>query len=276
MDRFREMMMKDKRVIFLYDFANAKDCFPQNSISGGVCYFLWSKNNPGHCDFISNYGGKEYRMIRDLDEFPTLVRYNEAVYVIRKIQAQNEQVLSEIASSISPFGLPTSVRGNLISSGNNKVKLHSSAGISYISKNDYQKGHEWIGKYKVLVSQTGAEHAGEPAKDGKFKVLTSSLKAIGPYDVCTHSYLLIGPWTDESSAKNAASYLKTQFVRFLILAAMSSIHITKNTFLYVPLQDFSKPWTDAELYAKYGLTEEEIAFIESMIRPMGDEGDSDA
>ncbi|NCU25695.1 restriction endonuclease, partial [Candidatus Nomurabacteria bacterium] len=175
MDRFREMMMKDKRVIFLYDFANAKDCFPQNSISGGVCYFLWSKNNPGHCDFISNYGGKEYRMIRDLDEFPTLVRYNEAVYVIRKIQAQNEQVLSEIASSISPFGLPTSVRGNLISSGNNKVKLHSSAGISYISKNDYQKGHEWIGKYKVLVSQTGAEHAGEPAKDGKFKVLTSSL-----------------------------------------------------------------------------------------------------
>jgi site-specific DNA-methyltransferase (adenine-specific) len=54
----------------------------------------------------------------------------------------------------------------------------------------------------------------------------------------------------------------------LLLQAISSIHITKDKFVFVPMQDFSEPWTDEKLYKKYGLTQDEIAFIESMIRPM--------
>ena len=108
----------------------------------------------------------------------------------------------------------------------------------------------------------------EPSSDGKYRVLTSSMQAIGPKDVCTHSYILIGPFNRKEEADNLLGYLKTRFVRFLLLQCVSSIHISRATFQFVPLQDFSKPWTDAELYAKYGLTDEEIAFIESMIKPM--------
>ena len=89
-----------------------------------------------------------------------------------------------------------------------------------------------------------------------------------PGDVCTHSYLLAGAFPTRDEAENLLGYLKTKFVRFLILQALSSIHLTKTTFSFVPVQDFSKSWTDVELYEKYGLTEEEIAFIESMIKPM--------
>lgn len=94
------------------------------------------------------------------------------------------------------------------------------------------------------------------------------MKAIGKGEICSHSYILIGPMSSMVEAKNACEYLKTKFVRFLILMALSSIHISKKTMSFVPMQDFSKPWTDEELYEKYGLNDDEIKFIESMIKPM--------
>ena len=96
----------------------------------------------------------------------------------------------------------------------------------------------------------------------------NSLMVIEPNEVCTETYLVIGVFEDKISALHMESYLKTKFLRFLLLQSLTSIHITKGCFQFVPLQDFSKPWTDEELYKKYNLTEEEIAFIESMIRPM--------
>ena len=108
---------------------------------------------------------------------------------------------------------------------------------------------------------------------GTFRVLTSSIKVIGPKEVCTHSYFIIGNYQEKETAENVLTYLKTRFVRFLILLSMSSINLSKLVFSFVPMQDFSKPWTDAELYAKYNLTDEEIAFIESMIKPMELGGD---
>lgn len=124
-----------------------------------------------------------------------------------------------------------------------------------------------------MVSQIGAEHAGEPGKDGTFRVLTSSMRVLLPDEVCTNSYIVIGEYDNPVEAGNLLDYLKTKFVRFLVLQAVSSIHISKTSFTFVPSLDFSKPWTDAELYAKYSLTEEEIAFIESMIKPMELGGD---
>lgn len=98
--------------------------------------------------------------------------------------------------------------------------------------------------------------------------MTSSMKVLEPGEVCTHSYLVLGPLDSDVTAQNLLKYVKTSFVRFLLLLAMTSIHLTKTTFSFVPMQDFSKPWTDEELYVKYGLSDEEIAFIESMIKPM--------
>lgn len=145
----------------------------------------------------------------------------------------------------------------------------------HISPKIVLKGYELVDKYKILISKTSAEHAGEPGKDGMFRVVTSSIKVIGPNEVCTHSYFVIGQYEDEKLANNALTYLKTRFVRFLMLLSMSSINLSKLVFSFVPMQDFSEPWTDEKLYAKYGITEEEQAFIESMIRPMELGGDND-
>jgi len=268
LDDFRDEMLKDNHLLNITDHPNAKDCFPQNSISGGVCYFLRSRDNIGECKFSSIRNGNTYTLIRRLDEFAVLVRYNEAVEILRKVRSKDEKILSEIASSLTPFGLSTNYRGKNTPSGKNDFKLHTSEGITFISSNEVEKGYEYINKYKVLISKTGAEHAGEPDKNGKYRVLTSSMKVLEPNELCTHSYFVIGQFDNSLPAENLLTYLKTRFLRFLVLLSMSSINVSKSVFQFVPIQDFSESWTDENLYKKYDLTKDEIAFIESMIRPM--------
>ena len=267
LDDFRQLLMKDDSFVMYSDFSNSKDCFSNISISGGIGYFLRNYNYHGLCQFKNTINGKTSTLSRKMDEFDIIVRYNEAISILRRLKLKKEDNLRQSVSAISPFGISTSIRGHNNPSSST-YKLFSSQGQSFINKEDLTKGFEWIGKYKVLVSQTGAEHAMEPSSDGKYRVLTSSMQAIGPKDVCTHSYILIGPFDRKEEADNLLGYLKTRFVRFLLLQCVSSIHISRATFQFVPLQDFSKPWTDEELYTKYGLTEDEIAFIESMIKPM--------
>ena len=268
LDGFREEMMKDDCIKFLVDFANAKDCFPQNSISGGVCYFFRDSLYHGTCSFTNIRGGHSINMERNLNEFSVLVRYNEAVSIIHKIKKLKENLLSEDVSPISPFGFGSYARGVEEMDSEHSITLYSSGGVGYVTRNEVTKGVEYLDCYKVMLSQTGAEHAGEPAKDGTFRVFTNTMKVLYPNEVCTHSYILIGCFDNENMALNLCEYLKTTFVRFLSLLAMSSIHLSRSTFVFVPLQDFSHPWTDEMLYKKYGLTDEEVAFIESMIRPM--------
>lgn len=267
LDKFRDEMKADKRISKLIDYANAKDCFPQNSISGGVCYFLWERDYNGACEFTNVNGQKKTTIKRDLDEYPMLVRYNDAISIIRKVLSHKEMSLSTIVGSLMPFGLSTNVRGHEVKEEGDLV-LHASDGITFISPQLITKGVDVINKYKVLVSKVSSEHAGEPGKGGKFKVLTTATKVIGPNEVCTHSYLLVGNYDDKARAENVCGYLYTSFVRFLVWTSMSSINVSKSVFSFVPLQDFSHPWTDEMLYKKYGLDEKEIAFIESMIRPM--------
>ena len=94
-----------------------------------------------------------------------------------------------------------------------------------------------------------------------------------PGSVCTETYLCIGPFKSESEAENVCSYISCKLTRFLIMLQKPSQNTTKKVYTFVPMQDFSQPWTDEKLYAKYGLTDEEIAFVEWMIRPMGINGD---
>jgi len=268
LDDFRDEMLNDNHLLNITDYPNAKDCFPENSISGGVCYFLRSRDNVGECTFSSVRNGNVHTLTRRLDEFAVLVRYNEAVEILRKVKFKNEDLLSDIASSLTPFGLPTNYRGENIPSSKNDLKVHTSEGVTFISPNDVEKGCEYLNKYKVLISKTGAEHAGEPGKDGKYRVFTSSMKVLEPNELCTHSYFVIGQFDDSLSAENLLTYLKTRFLRFLVLLSMSSINVSKSVFQFVPIQDFTDSWTDEKLYKKYNLTKDEIAFIESMIRPM--------
>ena len=267
LEDFRDKMMNDRHIRVLVDFVNAKDCFPQNSISGGVCYFLWDEEYEGNCRFSNIKGGLSNTISRPLNEFPVLVRYNDAVSILHKSKKLKEQDLSQIVSSLCPYGLPTDYRGKEHSFVNSLV-LHSSEGKSYVRREEVTKGLDSIDTYKIIIGKVSAEHAGEPGKDGMYRVLTASTRVIGPKEICTHSYFIVGNYRNKETADNLLSYLYTKFVRFLLLVTLSSINLSKSVFWVVPLQDFSHPWTDEMLYKKYGLTDEEIAFIESMIRPM--------
>lgn len=271
LDTFREEMMKDGHVRYLVDFLNAKDCFPQNSIGGGVSYFLWDRDNPGPCKFTNIANGKSTTMERGLNDYPVLVRYNEGISILTKIRNLNFKPLSDIVSPLMPFGLGTDYRGHDKYNRGDYV-LHSSKGISYVSPAEIKKGIEYINCYKILISKTSSEHAGEPSKLGNFKVLTSSMKVIGPGEICTHSYFVIGQFQKKEEAENLYSYLCSKFVRFLLLLSLSSINMSKLVFTFVPMQKFSKPWLDDELFIKYGLDQDEIEFIENLIRPMNTGG----
>lgn len=270
LDSFRNEMINDKKIRELTDYTNAKDCFPGISLSGGVNYFLWEKDYMGPCKFNSIHDGKKNTHIRYLNEFPVLVRYNEAVSIINKVKSFCENSLSEIVSSINPFGFATSERGRKNQSGN-LIKLYSSKGAGFVNKSDVIQGLNLLDKYKIMISQTTSEHAGEPGKDGRYK-LFSKVNVLSPNEICTFSYIVVGPLLNKKEADNLKDYLITKFARFLVLQAVSSIHLSKEKFLFLPRQDFNETWTDEKLYKKYGLTEEEIAFIDSIIRPMDLDG----
>lgn len=271
LDEFRESMLHDKHISHIVDYINSQDCFQGVSISGGVNYFLWERDRKGPCKFTCIRNSQSSALERYLDEFPVLVRYNDAVGIINKVQVKQEPKISSIVSAINPFGFPTSYRGSSART-KNSLKLYSSGGAGYVPESELVQGRDLVKKYKVMVSQTISEHAGEPSKDGKYKVL-STVRVLKPGEICTFSYITIGSFEKESEAVNLRDYLFTKFARFMVLQAVSSIHLSKEKFIFLPIQDFSKRWTDDLLYKKYDLTEQEVEFIESLIRPMepGDE-----
>jgi len=265
LDEFRRIMLNDVHIKYLKDYVNAKDCFPETSIGGGVCYFLRQSDYKGNCKFVSVVNGEESVSIRSLNEFEIFVRHNKALDIIHKINSSEKRV-SSIMLSRNPFGIPSSARGENTHI-EDSYSLISSKGIGYVLWNDSYSNKEYADSYKVMVSKIINEHAGEPDKNGQVKLL-SSLKVLSPKEICTDSYLIIGKYEDRTLAENLREYLATKFARFLLLQSVTSINLSKDKFQFVPLQDFSRPWTDEMLYKKYDLSEEEIAFIESMIKPM--------
>lgn len=267
LDDFREEMLGDSKVKYLFDYLNAKECFPGVSIGGGVCYFLWEKDYNGPCSVTNILNGNTSTMTRKLNQFSIFVRSNNSIKIIKKVEAEKGDNLSILVSSRNPFGLSSAHRGNKAKKSDNDLLLQSSEGDSYISKNDVNKGNNLINSYKVVLSKVTSEHAGEPASDGKFKIL-SSLKVLLPKQVCTDSYLIVGNFKSKREAEHLLMYLKGKFARFLLLQAVTSINLSKEKFVFVPAQDFTQEWTDEKLYKKYQLTKDEVTFIESMIRPI--------
>ena len=278
LDEFRDEMIHDKRIVSIKDFVNAKDCFPTSSISGGVCFFLFDKMYSGNCAFTNVFNGVESTKIRPLDEFDTLIRYNDAVDIIHKLHSHNFIPFDNVISPLMPFGLPTNYRGRSKPSPKDNLNLYASNGLTYISPNEIIKGSEYIGKYKVLMSKMSAEHAGEPDKNGMFSVFTKTMKVLEPNEVCTHSYFLIGCFDTKSEADAVLKYLKTRFVRFLVMITLTAVNLSKLVFFNVPMQNFSDDsdidWSrnvtdiESQLYGKYELTDNEIELINSMIKPM--------
>ena len=267
LDKFRDDMLHSKQISTIVDYANSADCFPGVNIAGGVCYFLWERDYFGHC-MIANVTGDNVsnRELRNLNEFPVLVRNNTALHVIRKVLNYNQKTLNIFVSSYSYFAIRSYERGVKDPQKKDDVILLSSNGKGFYNRNKIEDKKCIIDKWKVVITYA-MSGGNKPTINGDYQVI-SSLQILAPNEVCTETYLVLNTFNSKNEASNMCSYVKTKIFRFLLLQALSSIHITKDSFQFVPLQDFSHPWTDEMLYKKYGLDENEIAFIESMIRPM--------
>lgn len=263
LDQFREKMLTDKRLVKLVDYFDSTECFPGVDISGGVCYFLWEKDASRDCEVKTVRSGKESIMSRPLleDNSDAFIRFNEAISILRKVQDQKESSFSSLISSRKPFGLSTNAKVNKTNT-EGSIKIYSYPKDGFFRRDDIETGKELIDKHKVYISYAYGER-------GSFPYLVIGKPFIGePESCCTETYLLIGPTANEEESKNMISYMKTRFFRFLVLLRKNTQHATSRVYSYAPLQDFSESWTDEKLYLKYGLTQEEIQFIESMIRPM--------
>lgn len=276
---FRQNMLSDKRISYIKDFSNSKDCFPNEVISGGICFLVWDKEHNDLCDFYSMYNGQISYTKRDLSEFPIFIRFNQAITIINKIKKSTKQdnYLSKIISSRNPFNLSTSERGVKNKSiGKKYYKLFSSEGKSFVEQSKIEV-NEYTDLWKVMISRTISGHAGETSIDGLVKVI-STIQILAPKEICTDTYIVAGKFDNKISANNLIKYIKTKFVRFLLLPTITSINLTKGNYQFVPLQDFTDnsdiDWSksieeiDKQLYKKYNLTQEEITFIENRIRPI--------
>ena len=146
------------------------------------------------------------------------------------------------------------------------VELLGSGGITYVKRNEVTTNADLIDKYKVIMSKSSAEHAGQTDSQGR-KRIVSRIEVLSPNQICSETYLLLNAFESIEEAQNLALYVKTRFFRFLLSTILLTQNIAKDKYMFVPVQDFTRSWTDAELYTKYGLSNEEIQFIESMIKP---------
>ncbi len=263
LNTFREQMLSDKRIAVLVDYSNSLDVFPNVDVAGGVCYFIWDKTHSGKCKYTNYRNGIETSEYRDLDEFDTFIRYPIAASIVKKVRAKQEATLDQVVSSRKPFGLATNIKP--LESGD--IKLRFNGGIGLYKRDLISVGTDDISKYKIIISYLTAEHAGQPDKNGQYRIL-STMEKLPPDTICTETYLVAGAFDSESEANHYMRYLKTKFVRFLVSLKAMTQHISKAMFNFVPVQDFSKTWTDSELFEKYELSVEEIEFIQGLIKEM--------
>ena len=264
LDEFRDKMLADSRLRVLVDYFDANDCFPGIDISGGVCYFLWDRDNKGLCKVVSKRKETTNEMKRELLEegADSFIRFNQAISILRNVKAKEGfKSFMQVVSSRKPFGLDT--KPHLIKQNSHGyVFTYAYPENAYVKAQEISINNNWVSQHKVFISYAYGER-------GDFPYFVIGKPFYGaPQTCCTETYLVIGPFASQKKCENCMSYMRTKFFRFLVLLKKNTQHATSKVYQFVPLQDFSHPWTDEMLYKKYSLTDEEIVFIESMIRPM--------
>ena len=267
LDSFRSEMLGDRRLKKLVDFPNSRDVFGGVDVAGGVCYFLWDRSWQGLCVVETVESGGVTRVERQLDAYNVFIRDNRVLEVVEHVNSMGGDSFSNIVSSRRPFGLDASLRASV--SGD--TRLYSSSGDGWIDRNIVTRGENLVDKWKVLLSKTSSEHAGQTDKNGMKRVL-SRVEVMPPGSVATESYLIVGPFGSESEAESAVSYLRTRFARFLVSSVLLTQNITRAMFEFVPLPPLDRIWTDDALYRAYQLRAEQVALINETIKEMEEAG----
>jgi site-specific DNA-methyltransferase (adenine-specific) len=265
LDSFRSDMLSDDSISHLVDYPVTADVFPGLKVIGGVCYFLWDSQHKGPCEVTTVMNGDRDVMIRKLNQFESFVRFNKAISILEKVNKKNYPSLSAQVSSQKPFGLRTYEAP----SGRGEIILYANKQRGRIEHSKIVKGHALVERWKVLLSMGYGE--GGETRDYPRNILGKPIIA-EPGSACTETYIVIDHFENEQHAKNLAAYLRTRFLRFLVGLKKNTQHVSKDKFNFVPRMAMTQKWTDEKLYDHFGLTQEEILFIESIIRP-GDDAD---
>lgn len=278
LDEFRASMLADDRVRSIDDYLSASDVFPGVGLKGGVCFFLWDRENPGPCLVTTHFKDEPPSTTsRQLLEEGTdvFIRFNEGLSILKKVVAvesgethslslPESKRFDRMVSSRKPFGLETMFKGKLVKRSGD-VLVYQNGGTGYVARSSISTGTHLIDKWKVF---TGRAAPGTGNRDTYPHKIISTPFIGEPGTISSETYLSIGPFDSRSHAESALSYLSCRLTRLLILLHKPSQDTTRKVYAFVPTQKWTRRWTDEDLYAKYGISASEIAFIEKVIRPM--------
>jgi site-specific DNA-methyltransferase (adenine-specific) len=275
---YRGRMIADRRLRTLVDNPKLYDVFPQAEIKGGVSYFLWDRDHDGDCEFSTRVEGlirdtstRDLRLGRGI-----VLRDNFGAEIVGKIASDplEKGSLADKVSARDPFGqaIKTNYDGHeekktgtiweaYDEPGEGRIPLVYINKVRYVQRGALQRKKEWVDRCKVLIPMAGDGHG----RDVSF-VIGEPL-ALAPGSACTQSYLVAGTFDTAAEAEHYAYFLTTKFVRFLILQRKISQHLTNTRFAFVPLLEMTRRWADADLYERFNLTSDEIAYIERVIGP---------
>ena len=279
LDEFREAMLADDRIRSIDDYLSASDVFPGVGLKGGICIFLWDRENRGTCRVTTHFNGENLSSVnRKLleDGADVFIRFNQGLSILKKVMTvetgQDQSLLlpenkrfEKLVSSRKPFGLETTFKGKTKKSSEDDLLIYQNGGTGYVARNSVSSGLEFIDKWKIF---TGRAAPGTGNKDTYPHRIISTPFIGKPGSISSETYLCIGPLDSEMQAGSVLSYLSCRLTRLLILLHKPSQDTTRKVYTFVPTQEWNKRWTDEELYKKYDLNKDDIAFIESMVRPM--------
>lgn len=262
---FRDQMINDRRLVKLVDNPKLFDVFPQVEIKGGVSYFLWDRDHEGDCEFSTRInGGITSTAIRDLRAGDgVLLRDNRAVTILDKVRGKQLPSVEDWCSVTKPFGLTMRANypGSVPEPFEGAVPLIYNNRIGYSRPDQIQRNHQWIARWKVLLPRAGDGHGREMSY-----VLGEPI-ALAPGSACTQTYFIVGMFDTRKETENFAYYLASKFVRFLVLQRKVTQDVTPDRFRFAPQLDMKKRWTNSDLYREFGLTGDEIDYVEATIQP---------
>ncbi len=268
LDKYRQRMLSDKRLLKIVDYPKLYEGFPGVKIRGGISYFLWARNHNGPFEVQTIWDGQPAgaAVERFLDSYDILLRRNEAVPILEKVKSKKEPTLDQRVSSRKPFGLATNFKGNPSPTGlKNPVKLFENQRIGWVERKVFNVNPEWIDKWKVLMTRVQGTSAAIETKFLSKPILAE------PGTACTETYLVAGHFNKQEEASTYANYLRTRFVRFLVSLRKPTQDAARGVYSFVPDLPPTQEWTDAKLYKRYGLSKGEISFIESQVAEHADE-----
>lgn len=267
---FRREMLDDKRIAIFSDYPDPKESQIENiSLRGGVCAFLWDADHDGTCEFTCHINGTDYKVNRFLktDGEDILIRYPQGLSILEKVKAHGEDVFSNLVSGRDPFGLGDSFSAympNPTAAHNTRLYCVKKE-IGYIKWHQLDKAYRPLANsWKVLVAKAS------PGEDTLPHSIISAPIISEPKSVCTNGLFVVKTVKSKAEAQNLVDYMHTSFFRFMMLLAKNGHNLTNKVYRYVPVVDLSKKWTDAQLFKRYDITEQEQKFIKSVIKDIND------